>query len=69
MLNIKTKTAWYLLLGMMIYSAAIMNALNYYIGMILFGISSYAAGAYHIKFRIEKDTKEYDKFLKDGTKK
>ena len=59
----KTKTAWYLLLGMIIYSAAVMNGLYLYIGMLLFGISCYAAGAFHIKWRLEKDTNEYDKLI------
>ncbi len=36
-----------------------------YIGMVLFGISCYTAGSYHIKWRIEKDTNEFDKLLGD----
>ncbi len=34
-----------------------------YIGMALFGISCYAAGAYHIKYRLEREQNEYDKLI------
>ena len=62
---IKTKTIWYILLGLMLFSSIVMTSFHY-IGMLLFGISCYVAGAYHIKWRLEKDTNEYDKLLKNG---
>ncbi len=34
-----------------------------FIGLTLFGISSYVAGAYHIKYRIEKDNDEFKKLI------
>lgn len=54
MITITTKTIWYILLGTMLFSSMIMNTYRY-IGLVLFGISSYAAGAYNMKFRLERD--------------
>ena len=59
---IKTKTIWYILLGVMIFSSMMMTYYRF-VGLLLFGVSAYAAGAYHIKWRLEKDTNEYDKLL------
>ena len=39
------------------FSSMIMNTYRY-VGLVLFGVSAYAAGAYHIKFRIERDLNE-----------
>ncbi len=58
----KSKTTWYILLGLILFGSTIIS-FNHYIGLGIFGISSYAAGAYHIKFRLERDTNEYDKLI------
>ncbi len=61
----KSKTTWLILLCIIIFSSIVMNTYRY-IGMVLFGISCYTAGGYHIKWRLEKDTKEYDELIKNG---
>ncbi len=58
----KSKTTWFILLGLILFSSMMMVTYRY-IGMVLFGICCYAAGSYHIKWRLEKDTNEYDKLL------
>ena len=50
----KTKTTWYILLAIMLFSSMVMVS-YYYIGMLLFGVSAYTAGAYHIKWRLENE--------------
>ncbi len=62
MIIIKSKTTWFILLGLMLFSSMIMNTYRY-IGLVLFGISSYAAGAYHIKYKLERDTNEFKKLF------
>ena len=54
MLMIKTKTIWYILLAIILFSSFVMTYYRY-IGLVLFGVSSYIAGAYHIKFSLERD--------------
>ena len=34
-----------------------------YIGTLLFGVCCYVAGAYHIKWRLEKDNDEFKKLF------
>ncbi len=64
----KSKTTWYILLLIVLFSSMVMNTYHY-IGLALFGISCYTAGSYHIKWRIEKDTNEYDKLIGDKNEK
>ena len=61
----KSKTTWFILLGLILFGSMVMS-FNLYIGLVLFGICCYTAGSYHIKWRLEKDTKEYDKLIKNG---
>ena len=62
MLTIKTKTIWYTLLGIMIFSSMVMTYFHF-IGMLLFGLSAYTAGAYQVKWQSEKDTNEFKKLF------
>lgn len=55
----KSKTLWYILLGCMLVSSALINLFGVFLGIILFGLFSYMAGAYHIKFRLEDDINEW----------
>ncbi len=50
----KSKTTWYISLGLIMFSIIVMDTYNY-IGLVLLGISSYAAGAYQMKYRLERD--------------
>ena len=58
----KSKTIWYILLGLMLFGSVVMVSYHY-IGMILFGLSAYTAGAYHIKWRLEKDNNEFKELI------
>ena len=35
----------------------------YYIGLVLFGLACYVSGAYHIKWKLEKDDNEFKKLF------
>ena len=59
----KSKTIWYTLLLIMIFGCMVMEFFSQFIGIIIFGLAAYAAGAYHIKFRLERDDNEYDKII------
>ncbi len=59
----KSKTIWYTLLLVMIFGSMVMEFLNEVVGMILLGLSAYAAGAYHIKWRTENYLNENKELL------
>ncbi len=58
----KSKTTWLILLGLILFSSMVMTTYRY-IGLVLFGISCYEAGAYHIKYRLERDNNEFKKLF------
>ena len=68
MLTMKTKTIWYTLLIIILFSSMIMIYYNL-IGLLLFGVSCYTAGAYQVKWQLEKNDKEYDKLLENDKNK
>jgi len=59
---VKSKTIWFICLALILLGAFLINT-NAFIGIIILGVSSYTAGAYHIKFRLEREEDEYKNFL------
>lgn len=59
----KSKTIWYICLALILYGGFLMDTFNQYIGIIIVGLAAYLAGAYHIKFRLEKEDNEFKKLL------
>jgi len=59
----KSKTIWFICLALILYGGFLMDTFNQIMGTIILGLSSYLAGAYHIKWKLEKENNEYDKLL------
>ncbi|GAI92046.1 unnamed protein product [marine sediment metagenome] len=59
----KSKTQWYISLLLILFGTLVMSTFNHLIGLVIFGLAAYSAGAYHIKFRIEEDDNEFKKLF------
>jgi len=59
----KSKTIWFICLVLILYGGFLMDTFNQIMGTIILGLSAYTAGAYHIKWKLEKENNEFDKLL------
>ena len=54
MLNLKTKTLWYICLILILFGGFLMDTFNQIVGTAILGLAAYTAGAYHIKWKLEE---------------
>ena len=59
----KTKKYWYISLALILFGALVMSTFNHLVGLIIYGLASYVAGAYHVKWISERDKNEFKKLL------
>lgn len=59
----KSKTIWYICLALILFGTFTMSTFNHFIGLIIYGLSAYTAGAYHIKWKLEESDNEFKKLL------
>ncbi len=59
----KSKRCWYISLVLILFGTFIMSTFNHFIGLIIFGLAAYVAGAYHIRWKLEESDDEFKKLF------
>ena len=59
----KSKTYWYISLALILFGSFVMSTFNHLIGLVIFGLAAYTAGAYHIKWKLEGEDNEFKKLF------